>query len=103
VRANFKETQLGKIHVGMKAEIRVDAFPDLRLKGHVKSISPTSGAKLSMIPTENATGNYTKIVQKVPVVIQIDTKLKVPLTAGLSAHPTLIVTPEIERQHASEE
>lgn len=69
VVANFKETQLTKIRVGQKAEIKVDAFPDLKLEGKVTSISPATGAKMSLLPPDNASGNFIKVVQRVPVRI----------------------------------
>jgi len=72
VTANFKETQIGVMQPGDAAEIRVDAFPDLRVRGHVESIAPATGAKYALLPPDNATGNFTKVVQRVPVRIAID-------------------------------
>jgi membrane fusion protein (multidrug efflux system) len=72
VIANFKETQIGRMKPGDRAEIRVDAFPDRRWRGHVESISPATGAKYALLPPDNATGNFTKVVQRVPVKIAID-------------------------------
>jgi membrane fusion protein (multidrug efflux system) len=69
VVANFKETQLGRIRPGQQVEIEVDAFPDQPVIGTVESFSPASGAQFSLLPPENATGNFTKIVQRVPVRI----------------------------------
>lgn len=69
VVANFKETQLGHIRPGQSVEIHVDAFPDQTVIGTVESFSPASGAMFSLLPAENATGNFTKIVQRVPVRI----------------------------------
>lgn len=69
VVANFKETQLTKIRVGQKAELHVDAFPKLNLVGKVTSISPATGAKMSLLPPDNASGNFIKVVQRVPVRI----------------------------------
>ena len=69
VVANFKETQLGHIRPGQKVEIHVDAFPDQAVIGTVESFSPASGAMFSLLPPQNATGNFTKIVQRVPVRI----------------------------------
>ncbi|WP_394134190.1 HlyD family secretion protein [Aliivibrio fischeri] len=71
VEANFKETQLEKIHHGQKVFVDLDAYPDLHLKGIVESFSPATGAKFALLPPENATGNFTKIVQRVPVKISI--------------------------------
>ena len=75
VVANFKETQLTRMHPGQHAEIRVDAYPDARLRGHVDSIQAGTGARFSLLPAENATGNFVKVVQRVPVKIVLDDKL----------------------------
>jgi membrane fusion protein, multidrug efflux system len=72
VEANFKETQLAHMRPGQKATVQVDAFPDLVLTGTVESISPGTGAVFSLLPPENATGNFVKIVQRVPVKIVLD-------------------------------
>jgi membrane fusion protein, multidrug efflux system len=74
VTANFKETQLTRMHPGQPAEIRVDAFPDQKLRGHVDSIQAGTGARFSLLPAENATGNFVKVVQRVPVKIVLDEK-----------------------------
>ena len=74
VVANFKETQLTRMHRGQPAEIRVDAYPDRRLRGHVDSIQDGTGARFSLLPAENATGNFVKVVQRVPVKIVLDDK-----------------------------
>jgi membrane fusion protein (multidrug efflux system) len=70
--ANFKETQLRDMRPGQPVTIRVDAYPDRRFRGHVDSIQAGSGAAFSLLPPENATGNYVKVVQRVPVKILID-------------------------------
>lgn len=72
VEANFKETQIGRMRVGQPATIRVDALHGVRLRGRVQSLAPGTGAEFSLLPPQNATGNFTKIVQRVPVRIQID-------------------------------
>jgi membrane fusion protein (multidrug efflux system) len=72
VIANYKETQLTHLLVGQKAQIRVDTFPGRTLKGHVQSWAPGSGAEFSLLPPDNATGNFTKIVQRIAVKILID-------------------------------
>ncbi len=72
IEANFKETQLDAMGAGQPVEISVDAFPSLKLRGHVESFSPASGALFSLLPPENASGNFTKVVQRVPVKILID-------------------------------
>lgn len=69
VVANFKETQLKKMRPGQKVEIKVDSFPDHTFEGHVLSFSPASGTSFAILPTDNATGNFTKIVQRLPVKI----------------------------------
>jgi membrane fusion protein (multidrug efflux system) len=74
VVANFKETQLAKMRVGQTVEIHVDAIPDHTFIGHVDSFSPGSGATFALLPSDNATGNFTKIVQRVPVKIVFDPK-----------------------------
>ena len=72
VVANFKETQMTRIRVGQPATIRVDAFPDAELHGRVEAYSPASGSQFALLPPENATGNFTKVVQRIPVKIAID-------------------------------
>lgn len=93
VVANYKETQITKMKPGQKAEISVDAYPSLHLKGHVDSIQLGAGAAFSAFPPENATGNFVKIVQRVPVKILIDKGLdpKHPLPLGVSVIPTVYV------------
>lgn len=89
--ANFKETQLPHITVGQEAEIEIDGFSDLHLKGHVAAISRATGAKFSLLPPDNATGNFVKIVQRVPVKISIDNADQYldKLRAGLSVEVAL--------------
>jgi membrane fusion protein (multidrug efflux system) len=91
VTANFKETQLDRIRPGQPVDIEVDAYPHLDLKGHVDSIQLGSGSKFTAFPPENATGNFVKIVQRVPVKIVIDSGLdpKLPLPLGVSVVPTV--------------
>ena len=72
VVANFKETQLEKMKVGQPVELEVDAYPGLTVHGRVDSLSPASGAQFALIPTDSATGNFTKIVQRVPVKIAVE-------------------------------
>ena len=72
ITANFKETQLDKIRDGQKVDINVDAYPDLKLQGTVYNFAPATGAKFSLLPPDNATGNYVKVVQRVPVKIKIN-------------------------------
>lgn len=88
VVANFKEVQITDMRVGQQADISVDAYPDLRIKGRVDSIQSGTGARFSAFPPENATGNFVKIVQRVPVKITFDTPIpaEIVLGAGLSVH-----------------
>ncbi|MEW6643071.1 MAG: HlyD family secretion protein [Pseudomonadota bacterium] len=90
VVANFKETQLTYVRDGQPVEIRIDSFPDLRLKGHVDSLSPASGLEFALLPPDNATGNFTKIVQRIPVKIVLDDPAEAGLLrAGMSVEPTV--------------
>ncbi|OOL18211.1 EmrA [Bombella intestini] len=91
--ANYKETQLSDMRPGQKAEIEVDAYPQLHLKGHVDTIQRGSGESFSAFPPENATGNFVKTVQRIPVKILIDSGLddKLPLSLGMSVEPTVHV------------
>ena len=89
IEANFKETQLTDMRVGQPAEIEIDAYPDMVLKGHVMSIGAGTGSEFSVLPAQNATGNWVKVTQRVPVRIAIDEKSPRRLIAGLSAHVTV--------------
>lgn len=91
VTANFKEDQLDRMLPGQRVDIRVDAFPGLRLVGHVDSVQLGSGSRFSAFPAENATGNFVKIVQRVPVKIVIDSGLDPnhPLPLGISVDPVV--------------
>lgn len=71
VTANFKETQLEKLRAGQKVDLKVDAFPDQKIEGEIYNFSPATGAKFSLLPPDNATGNYVKVVQRIPVKIRI--------------------------------
>jgi membrane fusion protein (multidrug efflux system) len=90
VVANFKETQLTHVRNGQPVELKVDSFHTTILKGHVDSLSPASGLEFALLPPDNATGNFTKIVQRVPVKIVLDDhSLKGLLRPGMSAVPTV--------------
>jgi membrane fusion protein (multidrug efflux system) len=90
VVANFKETQLTHVRNGQPVELKVDSFHDTKLKGHVDSLSPASGLEFALLPPDNATGNFTKIVQRVPVKIVLDDhNLNGLLRPGMSAVPTV--------------
>jgi len=100
VVANFKETQIGGMRNGQPVAIKVDALPGTRFKGHVESISPGSGAQFSLLPPQNATGNFTKIVQRVPVRIAVDASAEDRriFVAGLSVTAE-VDTAATERTH----
>jgi membrane fusion protein (multidrug efflux system) len=91
VEANFKEVQLERMKVGQPVEITVDAYPDQRFQGRIQSLAPASGAEFSIIPPENASGNFTKIVQRIPVKIDFEGKnaRSGNLLPGMSAEVTL--------------
>ena len=90
VVANFKETQLTHVRAHQPVEVKVDSFPDVEIKGHVDSISPASGLEFSLLPPDNATGNFTKIVQRIPVKIVIDDEgISGLLRAGMSVEPEI--------------
>ena len=90
VVANFKETQLTHVRNGQPVEIVIDSFHGTKLRGHVDSLSPASGLEFALLPPDNATGNFTKIVQRVPVKIVLDDHaLTGLLRPGMSAEPTI--------------
>ncbi len=90
VVANFKETQLTNVRAGQPVELRIDSFHNRTLHGHVDSVSPASGLEFALLPPDNATGNFTKIVQRVPVKIVLDDHaLTGLLRPGMSAEPTV--------------
>lgn len=91
VDANFKETDLNHMRPGQQAEIAIDAYPGLKLKGHVESIGVGTGSEFSVLPAQNATGNWVKVIQRVPVRIAIDSRSERPLIAGLSSDVTVYV------------
>lgn len=94
VVANIKETDIGKVKPGDSAEIEVDAYPGTKLGGKVESISAATGARFALLPADNATGNFTKVVQRVPVKIRLqqDSARKLPLRPGMSVFTTIIVS-----------
>ena len=92
VTANFKETQLDHMRPGDKVALRIDAYPGRTVEGHVASVQPGSGTAFSLLPAENATGNYVKIVQRVPVKIVFDNPpADVALGPGMSVEPSVRV------------
>ena len=84
--ANFKETQLQHVKIGQEVELKIDAYKDQAIKGKVVSISDATGAKFSLLPPDNATGNFVKVTQRIPVKIEIEdeAKYKDLLRAGMS-------------------
>jgi membrane fusion protein (multidrug efflux system) len=93
VTANFKESQLRLMRPGQTAEIEIDAYPDKKYRGHVESIQSGSGARFSLLPPENAVGNFVKVVQRVPVKIVFDEALDSAgtLGPGMSANPSVLI------------
>jgi len=90
VTANLKETEIEEVTPGDQAEFKVDAYPDRQFQGHVESISPATGARFALLPPDNATGNFTKVVQRVPVRIAVDhPDPKYPLRPGMSVVVTV--------------
>lgn len=89
VAANFRETQLTNIKIGDPAEIRIDFYPDKVIKGRVLEIAPASGSQFALLPPDNATGNFTKVVQRVPVKIALENS---PLTSQLRPGLSAVVT-----------
>lgn len=99
VEANFKEVQITHMKPGQRAQIKVDAYPHLTLNGHIDSIQSGTGARFSAFPPENATGNFVKVVQRVPVKILIDDRLPddIVLGPGLSVIPTVYLEKGVKR------
>ena len=93
VTANYKETQLEKIRPGQKVKIKVDTYPGKVFRGKVDSIMAGTGAVFSLFPPENATGNYVKVVQRIPVkiVLDKDTDKEHILRIGMSVVPTILI------------
>lgn len=89
VEANYKETDLANMYVGQPAEIKIDAYPGVRIRGHVASLGAGTGAQFSVLPAQNASGNWVKVRQRVPVRLAIDGDPGRPLIAGLSANVTV--------------
>ena len=103
VVANFKETQLTGMRNGQPVELYVDSFQSTRLRGHVDSLAPASGLEFALLPPDNATGNFTKIVQRVPVKIVLDDpSLNGLLRPGMSAVPTVNTKPAAVAERKAE-
>lgn len=90
VTANFKETQITDMRPGQPVDIRIDAYPDQKVTGHVDSVQPGSGTAFSLLPAQNATGNYVKVVQRIPVKIVVD-----QWPDGVSIGPGMSVVPRV--------
>jgi len=94
VTANFKEIQLDQMRPGEPVTLQIDAYPGRTIRGHVDSVQPGSGTAFSLLPAQNATGNYVKIVQRVPVKIVMDNPpTDVALGPGMSVVPTVRINP----------
>jgi membrane fusion protein (multidrug efflux system) len=91
ITANYKETQLTDMRPGQEVDINIDAYPGRVFRGHVDSIQAGSGAAFSLLPPENATGNYVKVVQRVPVKIVFDKSPDVYVGPGMSVVPAVKV------------
>ena len=103
--ANFKENQLDHVRPRQRVTLEIDAYPERTISGHVDSVQPGSGTAFSLLPVENATGNYVKIVQRVPVkLVMNDPPSDVALGPGMSVVPTVRIDPApslLERLEAS--
>jgi len=87
--ANYKETQLTNVHEGQKVDVEVDMFPGQVVHGHVDSLAPASGQEFALLPPDNATGNFTKVVQRIPVKIALEGDAMIELRPGMSVIPTI--------------
>jgi len=88
VTANFKETQLANMHPGQRTEIDIDMYGKT-VEGHVDSIAGATGTRLSLLPPENATGNFVKVVQRIPVKIRVDNPHGLVLRPGMNVNATV--------------
>jgi membrane fusion protein, multidrug efflux system len=104
VVANFKETQLTHVRDGQPVTLKIDSFHSTVLRGHVDSLSPASGLEFALLPPDNATGNFTKIVQRVPVKIVLDDhRLNGLLRPGMSAEPTIDTKATVQNERRSQQ
>jgi membrane fusion protein (multidrug efflux system) len=101
--ANYKETQLTDVRPGQPASIAIDMFPGVAFSGHVDSIAPASGQEFALLPPDNATGNFTKVVQRIPVkiVLDPDSELAEELRPGMSVYPTIDTKSQVVRTAAT--
>ena len=102
VVANFKETQLTDVRAGQAVDVAVDTFPGHVVHGHVDSIAPASGQEFALLPPDNATGNFTKVVQRIPVKITLtrDDGAPVELRPGMSVIPTIATKSQAKARQA---
>jgi membrane fusion protein, multidrug efflux system len=91
--ANYKETQLTNVHQGQAVDVAVDMFPGQVVHGHIDSLAPASGQEFALLPPDNATGNFTKVVQRIPVKIALDGGASIELRPGMSVIPTIETMP----------
>ena len=90
IQANYRETQLTNVKVGDSADVRIDEYPGQLFRGKVVEIAPASGSQFALLPPDNATGNFTKVVQRIPVKIALDdTAMAETLRPGLSVIATV--------------
>lgn len=101
ITANFKETDLDRMRPGQPANIKIDAYPGTQIRGHVESIGAGTGSQFSVLPAQNANGNWVKVTQRVPVRIALDGKSDRAMIAGLSAHVTVDIRDEASPAVAS--
>jgi membrane fusion protein (multidrug efflux system) len=99
--ANYKETQLTDVRRGQPVAVEVDTFPGARFEGHVDSIAPASGQEFALLPPDNATGNFTKVVQRIPVKIVLDVQRELVglLRSGMSVVPVINTKKVISEDH----
>jgi membrane fusion protein (multidrug efflux system) len=93
IQANYRETQLGRVRQGDSADVHIDALPSASFHGHVLEIAPASGSQFALLPPDNATGNYTKVVQRIPVKVVLDqapdvASLRPGFSAEVAIHPS---------------
>src|SRR5262249_22173038 len=100
---NFKETQLTGVRAGQAVDIENDMFPGKIVHGHVDSIAPASGQEFALLPPDNATGNFTKVVQRIPVKIALNASPTIALRPGMSVIPTIATRSSATSAQASKD
>src|SRR4029077_12691327 len=88
--ANFKEDQLASIRAGQPVEVSIDTYSGRKLRGHVDSLAAGTGSRFSLLPADNASGNFTKVVQRVPVLVRLEDAGDIALRPGMSANVTVL-------------